>query len=160
MLDSNIWRMTATMLKIRKCQWIGRPGKVRVLSSSSLSFPVTGVHRLVWTAGVEDDDIVFDRQGDCRYEVGVILAPGAGVSLCEEDGGLVYSLHILDVETRSFFPGLDTQGLVVSRRADTVSFIKDGIVLASLSYPTIAASVSVYFCAHGGSEALFRFSQG
>ena len=37
MLDSNIWRMTATMLKIRKCQWIGRPGKVRVLSSSSLS---------------------------------------------------------------------------------------------------------------------------
>lgn len=160
MLDSSIWRMTATMLKIRKCQWIGRPEKVRVLSSSSLSFPVTGVHRLVWTAGVEDDDIIFDREGDCRHEVGVILAPEAGVSLGEEDGGLVYRLRILDVETSSFFPGLDTQGLVVSRRADKVSFIKDGKVLSSLTYPTIAASVSMYFCAQGGTQALFRFSQG
>lgn len=145
------------MLKIRKCQWIAKPRKLRINSSSALSFECTDEHHLVWTTD-EDERISFNWQGDAECGIAIIFSLGQGLRIHKEpDGHVVLDMDFLGIRTISSWDCGDDKVLTVEKKGDTVSFISDGRTLHSMSFPSIAASVSISFYARGQGDVAFHF---
>ena len=145
------------MPKIRKCQWIAKPRKLRISSSTDLCFECSGEHHLVWTTD-EDERISFNWQGDAECGIAIIFSLDQGLSIHKEaDGHTVLEMDFLGIRTTSSWDCGADKVLTVEKKGDTVSFISDGRTLHSMSFPSIAASVSISFHARGQGDVAFHF---
>ena len=145
------------MLRIKKCQWINRPEKLRILSSGSLSFRSSGEHHLVWTSD-EDDDIVFSAETQVRCGAALIFSPGNGLRLSLLESTAELELDFLSLSTKSCWQTEGKKEIRIVRKQSTVSFFLDQSCVYSITLPSIEASYSLSFWTNGQGDAVFHFS--
>lgn len=146
------------MLKIRKCQWICKPDRLRILSSRSLTFMSTGEHHFVWTTD-EDDRIVFGCEGDVQCGIALVFSIDQGLSIVNDHGHVSLDMDMLEIRTHQEWDGCDEDcSLTVERRGDSVMFLSAGRQLYSFTFPSIASSVSISFFCRGCGQVTFSFS--
>lgn len=145
------------MVKIRKCQWIRKPEKVRILSSRELTFVCDGEHHLVWTTD-EDERITFSHTGEACCGIAAIFSLDQGLRIFDDGEMTRLELDFLGIRTAEQWPAGASVPLTVEKQADTISFLRGQQRLYSLTFPSIAASASISFWAKGGGQTTFIFS--
>ncbi len=145
-------------MKLKKCQWINKPEKVRFLTSRSLTFLSENEHHFVHTTDT-DEKIIFSFQSRCECGIAVIFSIDQGLRIYPCKDKIVEEINFLDIRKRSSW---QTQGTVTSlcveKRDDEIIFSHDGVVLTSFAFRSIAASVSISFYAKGRGQTTFTFS--
>ncbi|MGN0906816.1 MAG: hypothetical protein ACI4NM_06685 [Bullifex sp.] len=145
-------------MKLKKLQWINKPEKVRITSSSSLTCDVDGCSALVYTfAEDERHDITIKADDGVSAGLAIILSSEHGVSLMREKGLLVKRISFPSFKDETRLALTDDECFSFSKEGDTVTFFCGNAPVSAFTLPSIRESVSVAILLRGKGNATVSF---
>ena len=146
------------MIKLKKCQWINRPQKSRILTSRSITFLSCSEHHFVHTTD-QDEKITFTFSSPCECGIAVIFSIGQGFRLHPQGRNIIGEMDFLGIKsTCAWKTDEEERTLTVEKKGDTLSFFAEDRLFTSFSFASIGASVSISFYSKGSGQTTFTFS--
>lgn len=146
------------MIKLKKCQWINRPQKSRILTSRSITFLSCSEHHFVHTTD-QDEKITFTFSSLCECGIAVIFSIGQGFRLYPQGSRIIGEMNFLDIKSTSQWKtDGEVRTLSVEKKGDTLFFYAEDRLFTSFSFASIGASVSISFYSKGSGQTTFTFS--
>lgn len=146
------------MIKLKKCQWINRPQKSRILTSRSITFLSCSEHHFVHTTD-QDEKITFTFSGPCECGIAVIFSIDQGLRLHPQGRNIIGEMDFLGIKsTCAWKTDEEVRTLTVEKKGDTLSFFAEDRPFTSFSFASIGASVSISFYSKGNGQTTFTFS--
>ena len=98
-------------------------------------------------------------EGDVQCGIALVFSIDQGLSIVNDHGHVSLDMDMLGLRTHQEWYGCDEDcSLTVERRGDSVLFLSAGRQLYSLTFPSIASSVSISFFCRGCGQVTFSFS--
>ena len=145
-------------MKLKKLQWIGKPEKLRITSSSSLICDIDGTSALVHTFSEDEGaSITIHADEGLSYGLAVILSSEHGVSLMRVNNTLIKKVSFPQMKDETVLPLIDEEHFSFRKEADTVIFSNGDVDVSAFTLSSIKESVSVAVLFRGKGHVSLSF---
>lgn len=147
-------------MQLKKFQWISRPEKVRVLNSKQLKVEADGLHEVLYTYSEDGKFTICAKKDESvSFSLFVLLSPENEITLKVLDSQRIsYRIKVLDIETEAIINARSDNSFSVQKQGSALLFSSGEATIASFSFPSIEASVSVGARLEGKGSVILTFN--
>lgn len=146
-------------MQIKKCQWINKPEKTKILSSRTLSFTSTSTHALFYTFEEEGKlTLSWDKDESVSLYVVYLNTDIEHIAFTIFQDRVEKHLALQGIETTDIYKVEGCKSMDIIKKDDTLTFLINDEVLSSFKRANLRASVSLGLAVKGEGKATFNFS--
>jgi hypothetical protein len=145
-------------MQIRKCQWLARPEKAKIVSSSTIEFASENEHALLHTFS-EEGTLTLSWKADSSVSVSLVYinTETEGIEFQSENGALLKHQVMAGIDTRECYKTAFPSTFSVTKEGDALTFFADGTPLSVFHRENVKAAVSLGLAARGKGQCSFSF---
>lgn len=145
-------------MQIKKCQWISRPEKVKIFSSSSLCFESKTKHALLYTFE-EEGELTLEWVADKAVDISAIFinSINEGIKFQFKDESITKTLTISTLKTVDYLPLKPNKVMKIIKKGTKLFFYANELLLSEYERENVGSSVSLGLLSEGEGKVTFSF---